>query len=172
VGDFCRLADGRSGTVEEIGLRSTRIRTVERTLLTIPNADFAQHALENFAHRDRMLLQTTIALRCETTAEQLVSLLADMRRMLAEHPRIGREPAHVRLVGLGPSALNVEVSAYVETGDAQQFLEIREQVYLRLLRIVSDNGSALALPSQTVYLGRDRGLGGAGRSWRERREVL
>lgn len=66
VGEFCLFGD-KMGTVEEIGLRSTRIRALDRTVITVPNADFAQHQIINFTRRDQMLMQTTLGLRYETT---------------------------------------------------------------------------------------------------------
>ena len=81
VGDFCRYGS-EVGMVHEIGLRSTRIRSLERTLVTIPNAEFSQMNLENFAVRDRRLLRTTLNLRLDTTMDQLRYVLAALRKLL------------------------------------------------------------------------------------------
>jgi MscS family membrane protein len=158
VGDFCRFADGRVGTVEEIGLRSTRIRTLDRTLVTIPNADFAQRELENYAARDRMRLFAILGLRYETTPDQLRCLLETLRRLLREHPKVSPDPCRVAFVGFGASSLDLEVFAYVLTADFNEFVAIREEIYLRMMDAVQDAGTAFAFPSQTLYLGRDPGI--------------
>ncbi len=164
VGDFCRYGEDpstgwlRIGTIEEIGLRSTRLRGIDRTVTTIPNADFAKLQLVNLTLRDRMLLRTTIALRYETTPEQLRFVLAKLREMLLAHPKITTEPARVRFVGFGDYSLNVEIFAYADTPDWNQFLGIQEDVHLRIMDIVKEAGTGFAFPSQTNYFARDGGL--------------
>jgi MscS family membrane protein len=157
VGDFFRYGD-QVGTVEEIGLRSTRVRTLDRTVVTIPNAEFSNLRLENFALRDRMRLWTTIGVRYETTPDQLRYLLARLRQILLAHPRITDDPARVRLVGFGAYSVDLEVFAYVDTADWNEFLAIREDLYLRFMDAVKEAGTGFAFPSSTTYVGRDEGL--------------
>jgi MscS family membrane protein len=179
VGDFCRFGD-QLGTVEEIGLRSTRVRTLERTVVSVPNADFASMRLENFARRDRIWLRVVLGLRYETTPDQLRYVLVEIRRLLYSHPRVDPAPARIRLVGFGAHALELEVFAYVPTTDFDEFLAVREDIYLRMMDIVAASGTTFAFPSQTLYLGRDRGLDPARaaeaearvRAWREGGEML
>jgi MscS family membrane protein len=158
VGDFCEFSPGKVGTVEKIGLRSTWIRTLDRTLVTIPNADFSLRQIENYAHRDRMRVYTVIGLRYETSPDQLRSVLAGLRRLLEAHPRVSSDPRRVRFVGFGASSLEVEVFAYILTADYSEFLALREEIYLSIIDVVREAGSAIAFPSQTLYLGRDGGL--------------
>jgi MscS family membrane protein len=157
VGDFCRFGD-RVGTVEEIGLRSTRIRTLDRTVVSIPNAQFATMELENFAARDRIWLKATLGLRYETTPDQLRHVLVEIRRMLYGHPRVHPDPARIRFVGFGSYSLDLEIFAYVLTADFGEFLAIREDLYLRIMDIVAASGTSFAFPSQTTYLARDTGV--------------
>ncbi len=157
VGSFCRYGESL-GTVESIGIRSTRIRGVDRTLTTIPNATLSKMPIVNFTQRDRMLLRATIAVRCETTPEQLRFLLTKLREMLLSHPRILPESARARLIGLGAGSREIEVFAHVMTQDWAEFLGIQEDVFLRIIEIVQQSGTAFALPSQTLYFGRDNGL--------------
>ena len=157
VGDFCRYGE-QTGTVEEIGLRSTRIRTLDRTVVSIPNSEFANLRLENFARRDRMRLHTLIGVRYETTPEQLRFLLARLRHVLLAHPRITPDPARVRFVGFGASSLDLEVFAYADTSDWNEFLSIREDVYLHFMDAVKEAGTGFAFPSTTTYVTRDDGL--------------
>ena len=158
VGDFCKFAADQVGTVEEIGLRSTRIRTLDRTLVTIPNADFSQRPLENYAARDRMRLYAVLNLRYETTPDQLRWVLAAMRKLLLGHPKILRDPARVRFVAFGAHSLDLELFAYVDSRDWSEFLGVREDIFLRLMDIVAASGTGFAFPSQTLYLGRDTGV--------------
>ncbi len=95
VGDFCRFGD-KVGTVEEIGIRSTRVRTLDRTVVTIPNADFSNLQLENFAKRDRMRLFAMIGVRYETTPDQLRYILVEVRKLLYAHERVTADPARIR----------------------------------------------------------------------------
>ena len=160
VGDFCGYGD-QIGTVESIGLRSTRIRGIDRKVTTVPNADFAQMKLVNFAQRDRILLSTIFGLRYETTSEQLRFVLAKLREMLLAHPKLLDDPARVRFVKYGDYSLDLEIFVYVDTSDWNEFLGIQEDVLLRIKDIVEGAGTGFAFPSQTAYLSRDSGLDGA-----------
>ena len=156
IGDFCKYGD-QAGTVEAIGIRSARIRGLDRTLTTIPNAALAKMPIVNLTLRDQMLIQTVIGLRYETSPEQLRDVLVKLRGMLLGHPRVHPDPARARFIGFGASSLDVEVFAYVTTRDWAEFLAIREDILLRVMDIIGQAGTALAFPSQTLYLGRDRG---------------
>ena len=157
VGDYCRFGD-RTGTVEDIGLRSTRIRTDDRTLVAIPNGTVATINVENFTRRDRILFKTNLGVRRETSADQLRWVLSEIRRLIYSHPKVESKTAHVRLTDFAGSSLNIEVWSYILTRDSEEFLAIREDLLLRTMEIVEKSGSGLALPSQTLYLRRDAGL--------------
>ena len=152
VGDFCRFGD-KLGTVEEIGLRSTRVRTLERTLVSVPNGQFASFELENFTARDRVWLHTTLGLRPETTPDQLRYVLVELRTMLYAHPMVAANP-RIRFINLGESSLDLEIFAYVPTANYDEFLAVREDIYLRIMDIVAASGTRLAFPSQTTYAAR------------------
>ncbi|MDJ0853091.1 MAG: mechanosensitive ion channel family protein [Myxococcota bacterium] len=157
VGDFCRWGD-QVGTVEEIGLRSTRIRTLERTVVTVPNAALCQMELDNFMKRDRRLLRTTLQLRYETTPDQMRFILARLRELLLGHPMVDPDPARVRFTGYGDYSKNVEIFAYVSCQDQNTFLAVQEDILLRMEDIINAAGSGFAFPSQTSYLARDGGF--------------
>lgn len=157
VGDLCRFGD-RVGTVEAIGLRSTRVRTLDRSVITIPNADFSALQLENLAERDRILLRVMLGLRYETTPAQLRHVIGALRQLLADDPRIEPTHARVRLVGFGAYSLDVEVSGYVLTADADAFAGIREELLLAMMDLVAASGSGFAFPSQTIYGAADPGI--------------
>jgi MscS family membrane protein len=157
VGDFGNYADVL-GTVEAIGLRSTRIRGNDRTLTTIPNAILSKSPIVNFAQRDRMLIQTVLGLRTETSPEQLQFVLAKLREMLLSHPQIAPDPVRVRLVGFGESTLDIEVVAYVLTNEWPVFLGIREGVFFRVMDIINQAGTSFAFPSQLHYEASQYGI--------------
>jgi MscS family membrane protein len=157
IGEFCRFGNDE-GTVEEIGLRSTRIRKQDDTLVSLPNADFSQRELTNYTRRRLRLYQTTLGLRYETTSEQLRFVIANLREMLLAHPKVSPEKLHVRFDGFGPYSLDVELFAYIRTPEWLEYLAIREDINFRIIDIVKDAGTGFAFPSQTTYLGRDSGL--------------
>ena len=157
VGDYCRFGD-RIGTVEDISLRSTRIRTDARTQVSIPNGTLATMSIENFSRRDKILFNPALAIRYETAADQLRYLLAEIRRMLYEHPKVENESAYIRFTNFDNSALRLEVFSYVLTQDSNEFNAIREDLLLRIMEIVEKSGSGFAFPSQTVYFSRDSGI--------------
>jgi MscS family membrane protein len=157
VGELCRYGSDE-GTVEAIGIRSTRIRGMDRTLTTIPNAMLSKMPVMNFSRRDRMLIKSLIGVRCETSPEQLRYLLVRIQEMLLGHPRIHSDTARARFIGFGASSLDIEVFAYVTSTDRVEFLSIREDVFLRVMDIVEQSGTDLAFPSQTLYFSRDGGL--------------
>jgi len=157
VGDFCRAGD-YMGTVENIGLRSTRIRTLNRTVVAVPNGQLALMSLENFTMRDKIWFHHTLHLRYETTADQLRYILAEIRKMLYEHPKVESPSARIRFVGFGDSSLDLEVFAYVLETEYVSYLYIQEDLLLRIMDIIEASGSGFAFPSQTTYVARDSGL--------------
>jgi len=157
IGDTCEL-DGKLGKVEKIGIRSTQIRSMDRTLVSIPNALFADMRITNWSSCDEMLIQHTIGLRYETDPDQLRHVLASIRKMLLSHPKITHDTVRVRFIGYGNSSLDIEIRAYSKTADFNEFYAIREDVMLRIKDIVSESGTGFAFPSLTMYAGRDDGL--------------
>jgi len=157
VGDVCRFGD-RVGTVEDISLRSTRIRTPERSELSIPNGTLATMNVENLSRRDKILFNTKLGLRYETSADQLRYVLAQIRRLLYEHPKVETNGARIRFIGYDNNSLTLEVFCYVLTRDNNEFLAIQEDLLLRIMGIVEASGTSFAFPSRTIYLGRDPGV--------------
>jgi len=150
VGDLCRFGD-RTGTVMHIGLRSTRIRTPDRTVVSIPNGQFATMTLENISGRDKIWFHPTLNLRRDTTSEQLLKVLASLREILTGHPKVETGPIPVRFVGVGAYSLDVEVVAYVKTTDFDEFLAIQQELLLRILQAVEQAGTGLAVPLQESF---------------------
>jgi MscS family membrane protein len=157
VGDFCRFGD-KTGTIEHIGIRSTRIRSLDRTIITVPNSEFANMQLENFALRDRILLSTVLQLRYETTPDQLRFVLAELRKLLIAHPKIAGEPLRVRFTGFGAHSLDIEIHAYVLTPDINEFHAVREDLLLRMMHLIEEAGTQFAFPSTVHYHAEDKPL--------------
>jgi MscS family membrane protein len=150
VGDFCRVGD-HMGTVEEIGLRATKIRTLERSLVTVPNGEFVTLHLDNLSARDRFWYHPTIRLRYGMTPDQIRYLIIEIRRMLHAHPRVLPDSGWVRFKEFGEYSLDLEVFAYMATSRYNESLEIAEDLNLRIMDLVAEAGSELAIPVQIQY---------------------
>ncbi|MEY4549990.1 MAG: hypothetical protein RL685_6185 [Pseudomonadota bacterium] len=150
-GDAVRVGDV-TGTIEVIGLRSTRIRTQERTLVTIPNGKLADQQIESLAARDRLLLNSPLRLVYGTSAAQMRAILQGVEAALREQPKLFPDGLTVRFVGWSESSLNVDVSAWFATTDWNEFLVIRQELLLRFMEVVEREGSAFAFPTRTVHL--------------------
>jgi MscS family membrane protein len=151
-GDFVRVESDVLGTVETVGLRSTRIRTLDRTIVTLPNGKLADMRVETYAVRDRCRLATTIGLVYGTTAEQLREILAGFERTLRAHPGIWPDDMIVRFTSFGESSLDVEVMAWFKTTDFNQFRLWRQDVLIAFMEIVEQAKSSFAFPTRTVHL--------------------
>ena len=157
VGDYCRINDIK-GNVEQIGMRSTKVRTGERTVVTIPNGLLSATNIENYAFRDRFFFNPVLDLRCETTPDQIRFLLVEIRSILYSHPMVGNDDARVRFIGFGASSLRLEINAYILVSTLDTALEIKEDLYLRIMDLVSESGTGFAFPSQTLYFAKDDGI--------------
>ena len=151
IGDVCRIADV-TGTVVDIGLRSTRIRTRDRTIVTFPNGQIAAMSLENYTLRDKFWFHPIIALRRQTTHDQMQSILRNIREMLLKQVQVEAATTWVRLIRVGVDSQDIEICAYITTGDNNAFLEIQEQLLLHILDIVESAGTALAVPAQITHI--------------------
>jgi len=151
VGDFLNLGDVQ-GTVVEVGLRSTRIRTLDRTIVSMPNGQIANMKLETLSVRDKFQFRPVVGLRYETTPVQLHSFMDDVRRLLNEHANIDSISVRVRFVRFGASSLDVDIFAYVFARDWNNFLEIQEELLFGIMDIVRKAGTEIAFPSQSLYL--------------------
>jgi MscS family membrane protein len=150
-GDFVKLYDF-VGTVEQIGLRSTRIRTLDRTVITVPNGELANQRIESFAVRDRMRLATTIGLVYGTTAQQMRNILAELEAILRRHPKIWPDAMTVRFKELAASSLDIEIMAWFQTDDGTEFQAIRQDILLDFMTAIEQHGSSIAFPTRTVHV--------------------
>ena len=150
LGEMCKFG-GRMGIVEEIGVRSTRLRTLDRTLVTVPNAEFSKLHLENFTKRDKIWFHPRIRLRLDTTPDQLRYILVEIRKLLYAHPKVFRDPARIRFVEFGTYSLDLDIFAYIDATDYGEYLEIAEDLNLRMMEVVTRAGTDLAVPAVHEY---------------------
>jgi len=151
VGDVLKVGD-TLGTVDDIGLRSTRIRTQNRTMVSVPNGQIATMTLENFSSRDKFWLHQMFALCYGTASPQMCTVMDGIRNLLEEHQEVERDSVRVRFIRFGLSSLDVEVSAYVVARDWDQFLEMQGRLFLRMMECIEAAGVQIALPSQTIFM--------------------
>ena len=138
--------------MEDITLWATRLRTQERTVVSIPNGVVMGAQIENLSRRDRYWFHPIVGLVYETTADQMRRVLDGVRALLAADARVDQANPRVHLLRLGASSLDIEVSAYVRAATQDDYLAVQEELLLLILRIVEEAGTALAFPAQTVYL--------------------
>ncbi|MEO1018839.1 MAG: mechanosensitive ion channel domain-containing protein, partial [Pseudomonadota bacterium] len=157
IGDFCRFGQ-HLGTLEQIGLRSSRIRSLDRSLIVIPNNELSRLEIENFQRRDGILMRGTFCLRYETTPDQLRAILGEIRRLFVAHPKVSAEPGRARLINLDADGYQIEIFTYIRTTDYNEYMALREDVWLRIAELVAAHGSRIAHSSHTIHLGRDTPL--------------
>jgi len=155
VGDFGRFGE-LVGTVEDIGLRSTRIRTLDRTVVTIPNAEFSLMKLENFERRDKLRWTSTMILRFDTSADQLRYILIKLKEMLVGHPMVMNDPSRVRFVKFVPYGFEIEFFAYIRSTDWNEYLSVVEDLNLRIVRLVEESGAGFGFQGAPMLLMRDQ----------------
>jgi MscS family membrane protein len=157
VGDFCKIGD-RVGTVDDIGLRSLKLRTLDQNLLVVPNGLLAQMQFENMKARPKLLLQQTFALRIETQVDQLRFVLDGVQRMLDEDPAIESGSSRLRVTNFAGAAFELELFAFAKTGDFCEFTGIRQEIILKIAGIVEAAGTRFAAPTRLTYQATDPGV--------------
>jgi MscS family membrane protein len=153
-GDLVRVNE-EVGTVEAIGLRSTRIRTLHRTVIAIPNGKLAEMTIESLAARDRRRFQCKIALAYDTRVDQVRRVVQEVRAILEAHPVVEEQSLDVHLVGYGESSLEIEIDAFIGTTVLAEFLDVRQELLLSFMGAVEASGTTLALPTQSLHVAAD-----------------
>jgi len=151
VGDFCRIGTV-TGTIEEIGLRTTRVRTLADTRIAIPNARLASEPIDNISAREKVLYKPILRLRYDTTPGQLRQILDGIREMFATHERVLKDGHRVRFKEIADDALLVEVFAYLNTTVWTEYLQLAEELNIRILEIVAQAGTSLSLPARSLHI--------------------
>lgn len=154
VGDSCKIGD-RVGTVEDIGLRSTKIRTEDRTVVSIPNGTVATATLENFRFRDKILCKQTVRLRYDLSPDHLRYALVQLREVLSQNSKVEESTARVRVMRFGENAIEVEIYAYILERNYGLFLGTQENLLLQVMESMERTGASVALPTQTTVVTQD-----------------
>lgn len=160
IGDYCTFGE-LGGVVEKIGIRSTTLVALDQTLITIPNAQFADMQIVNWSRNDVEILRT-IGLRYETDMDQMRYILTKIREMLLSHPKIDNNSVRVRFLDFGDFSLEILLRVFVKTRNWNEYYAVQEDVMFRVGDIVKNAGADFAFPSQTLYMGKDGDPVGAG----------
>jgi MscS family membrane protein len=150
IGDWVRIGSVE-GTVEDIGMRTTKIRAFDKRLIVMPNATIANSAVDNFSRRDRRRIKMRVGLTYSTTPEQMQIILKEIREMLQNHPMIHEDPLFVYFDEFDDSSLSLFFYLFTKTAVWEEYLKIREDINLKIIDIVERNGSSFAFPSQSIY---------------------
>jgi Small-conductance mechanosensitive channel len=152
IGDFVQIG-AHQGTVEDIGLRSTRLRTPDRTLISIPNRTVANEAVNNFSRMPHRRVVQTIGVTYDASREQLEGLVNDIRALLANDPRVLKQSALVHFLNFGGSSLDIQIIYVAADPDGVKTMNLRQEINLELMRLVEARGLSFAFPTQTIELG-------------------
>ena len=157
VGDFCRIGTS-TGTIEEIGLQTTRLRTLANTVIAIPNSRLASEPIDNISVRQKIRFRPILRLRYDTTPEQLRQILEGIRNLFKTHEQVLPDSQRVRFHEIADDALLVEANAYLDTTDWAKYLELAEGLNISILEIVAAAGTSLSLPARTLHVEQSAGV--------------
>ena len=152
VGEWIKV-NGVEGTVEDIGMRTTKIRTFEKSVVVVPNSIVANSNIENFSRRGVRRIKMVIGLTYDTSTEQIKAILKDLKEMLSNHPDIAKDQTTlVNFDRFEDSYLGIFFYTFTNTSDWRKYLDIREDLHLKIMQIVDKHGSSFAFPSQSIYI--------------------
>jgi MscS family membrane protein len=154
VGDVCKV-NNQTGTVEDIGLRSTRLRTPERTVLSIPNGIMASTTLENLRFRDKFLCQQAVRLRYDLSPDHIRYVLEEIRELLRENPKVEDASSRVRFIRFAEYAIEVEIFCYILEPEYNAFVATQEALLFSIMEAIDKAGAVVALPTQTTFVTQD-----------------
>ncbi len=156
IGDWVKAGD-MEGTVEEIGFRSTRIRTFAMTLITVPNNLIANLAIDNFSRMPKRRIKLTIGVTYDTTSAQMTAAVEKIRTLLRTHPAIDQDFFLVNFTDFGSSSLDIMVYCFTTTTNWGEYLDARQSLSLQIMELLEGMGLSIAFPSRTVYLANPTG---------------
>jgi MscS family membrane protein len=154
VGDLVQVG-GVLGTVEKVGFRSTRIRTLEKSFLTIPNKKMVDTELDNLTLRTFRRARFSVGVTYQTSPEQIAAIIKDIQEYIDEHPNTNQD-GKVRFTEFGSSSLDIMVQYFVDTMDWDVYLNVKQEINFKIMEIVKKHNSAFAFPTTTVYLHKNQ----------------
>lgn len=154
IGDWVKTPNAE-GIVEAVGIRSTKIRTFAQALISVPNATLANNEILNWSRMGKRRIKMTLGLTYSTTTQQMTDIVNEIRTMLNEDENIHQETIHIYFTDFNDSSLGIFCYFFTKSTNWAEYMRVREEVNLKLMKIVEDNGSAFAFPSQSIYLEND-----------------
>jgi MscS family membrane protein len=151
TGDWIKAGD-MEGVVEEVGFRSTRIRTFAKTLITVPNNILMNMSIDNFSQMPKRRIKLIVGVTYDTTPSQMRQAVAAIKQLLREHPAIHQEFFLVNFTNFGASSLDIMVYCFTTSTVWGEYLDTREDVCLKIMETLEDLGLEIAFPSQTLYM--------------------
>lgn len=151
VGDYISV-DSNEGTVEELGFRSTKIRTLEQELIVVPNSKFTDRAVINYSKRNLRRASFRVGATYDTQADKLKNLITKIKDMLDEHPMVKENSSLVRFDKFGPNSLEILVQYLINTGDYELYMNIKDEINFKIMDLFEREGVSFALPSMSIYM--------------------
>ena len=151
TGDLCKYGN-ILGRIEEIGLRTTRIRTLNNTLVSVPNCLIAHGAIENYSAREKMLYHPELPLRYDTSREQMQTIIEAISEMAAKHDGVISKSVRIRFTEFSENSMIIKARIYVDTSDFSTYLQVVTELNMGIMKIVQDNGAHFAQGAKTVML--------------------
>jgi len=151
VGDWIKTPHVE-GTIESIGIRSTKVRTFAQALVTVPNATLANSAILNWSRMGKRRIKMNVGLTYDTKGSVVEKIIEDIKIMLKNHNDIHQDTIHIYFSAFGDSSLNIFCYYFTKTTDWGKFMKVRENTYLEIMKIVEQNDSSFAFPTQTLYI--------------------
>jgi MscS family membrane protein len=155
VGEVVRIG-ASEGRVEDIGLRSTKIRTLSRTVISVPNKTVAAEAITNRSRFPHRQIDQTLGFTYDTTPEQLEAMAAELRALLRADPGVHPDVIVVSFANFGASALELQLTWFTADFDWVKHMEARDRINLKIMRAVAARGLAFAFPTTTVHAAPSR----------------
>ncbi len=155
VGDWIQVGDKVDGDVEEIGIRSTRVRTWPKAVTVIPNSVLCNEYIVNWSRMNKRRVRQIVGVTYETKPEQMQQLLEDIRQLLKNDPDVNQEFVLVQFQDFGASSLDIMVYYFTNTTKWQPHMAVRERINLEIMKLVAKNGCSIAFPTRTVYFEGD-----------------
>lgn len=154
VGDYIQI-DNTVGTVEELGFRSTKIRTIGKELIVVPNSKFTDREVINYSNRENRRASFTVGITYNTPSDKIKDIIEKIKLMLETHPKILKDSVLVKLDGFGESSINIVIHYLTDTAVYNEFMDIKDDVNFNIINIFEEEGISFALPSRRVYLEKD-----------------
>ena len=150
VGDNVRI-DKYEGTIEKVGFRSTLLRTIDKTLVIIPNNRIINDLLENLTLRNLRRVKFSIGLQYDTPSAKMIAISKEVVEFVNKHHATSND-ALVNFDSFGESSLDLQIRYYIEIVDYDEYMQIREEVNYKIMDIVARHDAHFAFPSRTVYI--------------------